>query len=105
MNHFRCEVQCLWAPGPDSGALPDQGGGHSRGRGERVRHAPFRPGLEAIAHMVACDATMAGRLSTPPGRTVPSRHGALPGLWPRLDRRLTGLGLFLEDLDDLLDGA
>jgi pimeloyl-ACP methyl ester carboxylesterase len=32
-----------------------------------MRHAPFRPGLEAIAHTLVYDATVIGDLALPPG--------------------------------------
>src|SRR5205814_9546116 len=33
----------------------------------QLRHAPFRPGLEAIAHTLACDAAIIGDRSLPAG--------------------------------------
>jgi hypothetical protein len=41
-----------------------------------LRHAPFRPGLEAIAHTLAYDAAIIGDLSLPAGA---ARHGHHPG--------------------------
>jgi pimeloyl-ACP methyl ester carboxylesterase len=37
---------------------------------EQMRHAPFRPGLEAIAHTLAYDAMICGDLSLPAGLTA-----------------------------------
>jgi hypothetical protein len=62
----------------------------------QLRHAPFRPGLEAIAHTLAYDAAIIGDRSLQAGCSLPSPsglgdHGGQPGSSPPGNRVMLGV--------------